>query len=259
MTGDGALVVVATYNERENIEALLTQILEHAGGVKVLVIDDSSPDGTGALVTEFADRDPRVELLTRPAKLGLGTAYLAGFRHALAHSFDRVITMDADFSHNPRYLPAILARAAEPGVDMVIGARYVKGGGVTGWPLHRRVLSFGANTFARTVLGLRTHDNTGAYRCYSRKVVEELELDQVVSNGYSALIELIWHCKKGGYRIDEVPIIFADRELGQSKVSRSEIFKGLTTVVRLRFKPPKLNPIANREEARGRIPSDTIR
>jgi dolichol-phosphate mannosyltransferase len=259
LTGDGTLVVVATYNERENIQALLTQILEHAGATKVLVIDDSSPDGTAAVVTEFADRDPRVALLVRPAKLGLGTAYLVGFRYALDNSFDRVITMDADFSHNPRYLPAILARAAEPGVDMVIGARYVKGGGVTGWPLHRRVLSYGANTFARMVLGLRTHDNTGAYRCYSRKVVEELELDQVVSNGYSALIELIWHCKKGGYRIDEVPIIFADRELGQSKVSRSEIFKGLTTVVRLRFRPPRLNPSANREGARGRVPSDTIR
>lgn len=242
MIGDGTLVVVATYNERENIEALLTQVLENAPGVRILVIDDSSPDGTGDLVRDFIARDRRVELLEREGKLGLGTAYLAGFRHAIAHRFERVLTMDADFSHHPRYLPAILAQAAKPGVDMVIGARYVKGGGVSGWPVHRRFLSFGANTFARTMLGLRTHDNTGAYRCYSRRVVEELELDQVVSNGYSALIELIWHCKKGGYRIDEVPIIFADRELGQSKVSRAEILKGLTTVFRLRFRPPKLTP-----------------
>ena len=238
MIGDHTLVVVATYNERENIEALVTQILENAGGCKVLVIDDSSPDGTGQIARGMAARDERVELLERPAKLGLGTAYLVGFHHALTHGYERVITMDADFSHHPKHLPAILARAAEPTVDIVIGARYVKGGGVVGWPLYRRVLSFGANTFARTMLGLKAHDCTGAYRCYSRKVVEELELDAVVSHGYSALIELLWHCQKGGYRIEEVPITFVDRELGQSKVSRSEILRGLTTVVRLRFRPP---------------------
>lgn len=239
MIGDRTLVVVATYNERENIEALVTQILDNAGGCHVLVIDDSSPDGTGVIARELAARDQRIELLERPGKLGLGTAYLVGFHHALTHGYERVMTMDADFSHHPRHIPAILARAGEPGVDLVIGSRYVKGGGVVGWPLYRRVLSFGANTFARTMLGIKAHDCTGAYRCYSRKVVGELELDAVVSHGYSALIELLWHCQRARYRIEEVPITFVDRELGQSKVSRSEIVRGLTTVIRLRFRPPR--------------------
>jgi dolichol-phosphate mannosyltransferase len=234
----GTLVVVATYNERENIEPLVTQILEHAPESNVLVIDDNSPDGTGDVVEEMATRHDRIELLGRPAKLGLGTAYVAGFHHALDQGFERVVTMDADFSHPPRYLPAILAKAAEPGVDIVIGSRYVPGGGVEGWPLFRRLLSFAANMFARVMLGLRTHDNTGAYRCYSRRVVEELELDSVVSHGYSALIELIWHCQRAGYQFAEVPITFVDRKLGVSKVSRSEIFRGLTTVIRLRLRPP---------------------
>jgi dolichol-phosphate mannosyltransferase len=238
----GTLVVVATYNERESIEPLVTQILERAPDSNVLVIDDNSPDGTGDIAQAMASRDDRIELLARPGKLGLGTAYLAGFHHALDHGYQRVVTMDADFSHHPRYLPSILARAAEPGIDIVIGSRYVPGGGVEGWPLFRRVLSFAANTFARVMLGLRTHDNTGAYRCYSRKVVEELELDSVVSHGYSALIELIWHCQRSGYRFAEVPIIFIDRELGESKVSRSEIFRGLTTVIRLRLRPPRPAP-----------------
>lgn len=240
MIGDGTLVVVATYNERENIAALVAQILESAGGCHVLVIDDNSPDGTAQIAREMIRHDTRIELLKRPSKLGLGSAYMAGFDHALTNGYDRVLTMDADFSHHPRHLPAILARAADPGVDIVIGARYVKGGGVVGWPLYRRLLSFGANTFARTLLRLRSHDCTGAYRCYSRHVIEELDRDSVISNGYSALIELIWHFERAGYHIAEVPITFADREFGESKVSRSEISRGLATVLRLRFRPPPL-------------------
>ena len=186
--------------------------------------------------------DGRVKLLERPAKLGLGTAYLAGFREAVAGGFDRMLTMDADFSHHPQHLPAILDRAAQPGVDVVIGSRYVPGGGVVGWPFHRRVLSLCANTFARLVLGLKPHDCTGAYRCYSRRVVEALEQGSVVSHGYSSLLELVWRCQHAGFVIAEVPITFADREFGESKVSRSEIFRGLTTVLRLRFRPPRTSP-----------------
>jgi dolichol-phosphate mannosyltransferase len=241
-TGRGTLVVIATYNERENIGPLVTEVLEYAPGSKVLVVDDNSPDGTGEEVRRMALADGRVKLLERPAKLGLGTAYLAGFREAVAGGFDRMLTMDADFSHHPQHLPAILDRAAQPGVDVVIGSRYVPGGGVVGWPFHRRVLSLCANTFARLVLGLKPHDCTGAYRCYSRRVVEALEQGSVVSHGYSSLLELVWRCQHAGFVIAEVPITFADREFGESKVSRSEIFRGLTTVLRLRFRPPRTSP-----------------
>lgn len=241
-TGRGTLVVIATYNERENIGPLVTEVLEYAPGSKVLVVDDNSPDGTGEEVRRMALADGRVKLLERPAKLGLGTAYLAGFREAVAGGFDRMLTMDADFSHPPQHLPAILDRAAQPGVDVVIGSRYVPGGGVVGWPFHRRVLSLCANTFARLVLGLKPHDCTGAYRCYSRRVVEALEQGSVVSHGYSSLLELVWRCQHAGFVIAEVPITFADREFGESKVSRSEIFRGLTTVLRLRFRPPRTSP-----------------
>ena len=238
VVGSGALIVIATYNERENIGPLLANVLECAPGCHVLVVDDSSPDGTSEVVARAAQGDSRIKLLQRSGKLGLGTAYLAGFRHALAKNYARVVTMDADFSHHPKYLPAILDRATGPGVDVVIGSRYVPGGGVVGWPTYRRILSSSANTFARGLLRLKPHDCTGAYRCYSRDVVEALERSSVVSHGYSSLLELVWQCQRAGYAIAEVPIVFADREFGESKVSRSEIYRGLTTVLRLRFRPP---------------------
>jgi glycosyltransferase involved in cell wall biosynthesis len=238
--GSGTLIVVPTYNERENAGRLIDQILEMAPGAEVLVIDDGSPDGTGEVVTEIAAREPRVHLLERGRKLGLGTAYVAGFKYGLEREYARVMTMDADFSHHPRHLPAILAAAAEPGVDVAIGSRYVKGGGVVGWGPHRKLLSFGANTFARTMLGLSPHDCTGAYRCYSRATLQRLDLAAPMAHGYSALIELLWHCRRLGLHIREVPITFADRELGESKISSSEIRRGLTTVLRLRFKKARL-------------------
>jgi dolichol-phosphate mannosyltransferase len=236
--GAGTLVVVATYNERENIGPLLAQVLQNAPGCDVLVVDDSSPDGTSEEVQQIAGGDSRVVLLQRPEKLGLGTAYHAGFQHAMGKDYARVLTMDADFSHHPKHLPAILDRATRPGADLVIGSRYVHGGGVVGWPMPRRVLSSSANAFARRMLSLKPHDCTGAYRCYSRDVVETMERTAVVSHGYSSLLELVWHCQRAGFAIAEVPIVFADRVFGESKVSRSEIYRGLTTVLRLRFRPP---------------------
>lgn len=236
VTGAETLVVLPTYNERENIEALIEEVLANAPAANILVIDDSSPDGTADLARTMADKDERISILRRPGKLGLGTAYVAGFKRALAGRYQYVVTMDADFSHHPRHLPAILGEARQPGVDMVIGSRYVKGGGVVGWGPHRRLLSFGANTFARTTLRLTPHDCTGAYRCYSRRILAALDFETVRSHGYSALIELLWHFRKAGHRIHEVPITFADRELGQSKISRSEITRALTTVLRLRFR-----------------------
>jgi dolichol-phosphate mannosyltransferase len=240
--GAGVLIVVATYDERENIRPLLVEILGNAPACHVLVVDDNSPDGTGAEVSSMASSESRIELVERPAKLGLGSAYQAGFRRGIEGGYDHVLTMDADFSHQPRHLPEILRRAREPGVDIVIGSRYVPGGGVVGWPLYRRLLSLGANMFARLVLGLRPHDNTGAYRCYSRHVVEELVKGSVVSHGYSSLIELIWTSQRQGFTISEVPITFTDRQFGESKVSRAEILRGVTTVLRLRFRPPRSFP-----------------
>jgi dolichol-phosphate mannosyltransferase len=236
VTGAETLVVLPTYNERENIEALIEEVLANAPAANILVIDDSSPDGTADLAQTMADKDERISILRRPRKLGLGTAYVAGFKRALAGRYQYVVTMDADFSHHPRHLPAILGEAGQPGVDMVIGSRYVKGGGVVGWGPHRRLLSFGANTFARTTLRLTPHDCTGAYRCYSRRILKALDFETVRSHGYSALIELLWHFQMAGHRIHEVPITFADRELGQSKISRSEVTRALTTVLRLRFR-----------------------
>jgi dolichol-phosphate mannosyltransferase len=231
--GTGALLVLPTYNEQENIEDLLTGVLHHAPGINVLVVDDGSPDGTGDLALDFGRHDDRVQVLERGRKLGLGTAYVAGFHHALAQEYRYVLTMDSDFSHHPRHLPALLARAADPGIDITIGSRYVPGGAIQGWGPHRHALSWGANTFARTLLRLAPHDCTGGYRCYNRRVLEELNLDAVVSHGYSALLELLWHCNRAGYRVAEVPITFVDRERGTSKISNKEILRGLTTVLRL--------------------------
>ncbi len=250
MIGDGALVVVPTFNERENIEALATQILEAAPGAHLLVIDDHSPDGTADLVKRVAARDGRVSVLERPGKLGLGTAYMEGFRHGLEHGFEHVITMDADFSHHPRYLPDILEAAVSGDTELVIGSRYVKGGSVVGWAPQRRVLSFGANLFARLVLGLRARDCTGGYRCYSRRAFQRLEGANIVAHGYSALIELIWHCDRSGYYIVEVPITFVDRVLGESKVSGSEIGRGVTTVLRMRLRRQKTAKVTQPQDRR---------
>lgn len=236
--GAGTLVVVPTYNEAGNIERLVSELLRYAPAIDILVIDDASTDGTPGLVQELAAKDGRVRLMERPSKLGLGTAYIAGFHKALDGDYRFTVTMDADFSHDPRHLPELLSAAETPGADVVVGSRYVPGGGIRGWGLHRRVLSFCANNFARITLRLTPHDLTGAYRCYSRPVLQKLDLEDVRSHGYSALIELLWFCQRQGFKIKEVPIVFVDRVIGESKVSRSEITRGLSTVLRLRFTKP---------------------
>lgn len=227
-------IIIPTYNERENLADLVRQILAlPIAGLRVIVVDDGSPDGTGALADELARQDGRVEVIHRTGKLGLGTAYIAGFRRAAALGTERVLTMDADFSHHPRYIPDIL-RAADTH-DIVIGSRYVPGGGTRHWGWERVLLSWGANTFARTLLGLRAHDCTAGFRCYRRAVLDSINLDAIFSNGYSFLIELLATCERQGWRVGEVPILFADRQRGASKISRQEIFKALYTVLRLRL------------------------
>jgi len=226
-------VVIPTYNERENIGALIPQVLE-LPRFRVLVVDDSSPDGTANVVADLAREDPRVGLLSRPSKQGLGRAYIAGFRHALAEGAEFICEMDADFSHDPRYLPQLLA-AAESHYDLVLGSRYVRGGGTVDWGLVRQLISRGGNIYARTILGLPVMDATGGYRCYRRRVLETLNLDAIQSNGYSFQIELVYRTMRAGFRIGEVPIVFPDRRVGQSKMSRRIVLEALLTVWRLRF------------------------
>jgi dolichol-phosphate mannosyltransferase len=227
-----AAVVVPTYNEVENIARLVPELLALPDHLQVIIVDDASPDGTGALADSFADQQPgRVLALHRPAKLGLGTAYLAGFTAAAERGAGSIITMDADFSHNPRHISAMLARLA--GADLVIGSRYVRGGGAIDSPFARRLLSRTANSFSRTLLGLKAHDTTAGFRVYRRDLLLTLPLDRIFSSGYSFLIETLFLIERSGWRVAEVPIQFYDRTAGQSKVSRLEIARAMYTVIRL--------------------------
>jgi dolichol-phosphate mannosyltransferase len=228
-----ACVIIPTYNECENIPLLLPRVLEHAN-LSVLVVDDGSPDGTGELVAAEVERNPRVHLLRRAGKQGLGTAYLAGFRYALERGAEYIFEMDADFSHDPRYLPDLL-HAAETAYDLVIGSRYVPGGGTTDWGLGRQLISRGGNIYARLILGLPLSDMTGGYRCYRRQALEALQLDRIRSNGYSFQIEMAYRVRQAGLRVGEVPIIFPDRRVGASKMSRNIVWEALLNVVRLRL------------------------
>lgn len=226
-------VVIPTYNEAENIGHLLPQILVNPR-FRVLVVDDGSPDGTGAIVRKLATDEPRLGLLSRAGKLGLGSAYLAGFRRALDEGADFIFEMDADFSHDPSYLPALLA-AAEAGADLVLGSRYVKGGGTTDWGLGRQMISRGGNLYAGIILGLPIADATGGFRCYRRRVLSSLDLSRVRSNGYAFQIEMAYRARRAGFKLVEVPIIFPDRRVGQSKMSRRIVVEALINVWKLRF------------------------
>ncbi len=224
-------IVVPTYNEAENIRDLVHTILEFVPQAHVIVVDDGSPDGTGKIVQAMAQEDERVHVVQRPSKMGLGTAYVAGFRLAFDLNADPICTMDADFSHHPRYLPALLARAQE--ADVSIGSRYVPGGGTVNWGLQRRVLSRGANLVARILLGLDAHDCTAGFRAYRRYVLQAVRPETIRADGYSYLVEMLYRCQRAGFQIAEVPIVFADRERGRSKISQREIFKAVGTVMRL--------------------------
>ena len=230
------LIIIPTYNEKENLGPLLEAVYEIRPDIHVLVVDDNSPDGTGQLVAEWVETpqyEGRLFLLRRAGKLGLGTAYIAGFRWALARSYRRILEMDADFSHNPRYLPELLAAAEE--ADLVLGSRYVPGGGVKNWGFWRRFLSRGGSLYARVLLGLPYQDLTGGFKCFRREVLETLDLGAIRSNGYSFQIELTYraHCK--GFKIKEVPIIFEDREVGKSKMSKHIFLEAVLMVWKLRM------------------------
>lgn len=233
------VVILPTYNEKENLEVLAEEILASPLAPHLVIVDDASPDGTGGVAEALAQKNQRVHPIHRPAKLGLGTAYIAGFHKARALQATQIITMDADFSHHPRYLPLLAAKSGEAG--LVIGSRYVDGGGIRNWDLGRRILSRSANLFARTVLGILAKDCTAGFRLYRRDVLESIPLDQIFSDGYSFLIEMLYLCQKAGYPIREVPIVFEDRRQGESKISRIEIGKAIYTVFRLLLRSPALS------------------
>ena len=226
-------VIVPTYNEADNLDDLLSQLLALPVQLGAIVVDDNSPDGTGALADRWAAQAPgRVVVVHRPAKLGLGTAYIAGFKTALHElGAERVLTMDADFSHNPRYIPGMITLSHERHV--VIGSRYVPGGGTRHCSRRRIILSRGANLVARTLLGLRARDATAGFRLYRREVLLSIPLDEIFSSGYSFLVEMLFLCQRRGWQIGEVPIIFEDRRKGTTKISRQEIYKAQYTVFRL--------------------------
>jgi dolichol-phosphate mannosyltransferase len=225
------LVTIATYNERENLPPLVEAIWQAAPDVDILVIDDNSPDGTGQWCDEAARREPRLACLHRTGKLGLGTAIVAGMQYAMEHGYDQVLNMDADFSHHPRYLPALLSAAEH--ADVAIGSRYCPGGGTEGWPLVRRLMSWGVNTYARWLLGLAPRDTSGAYRCYRVALLRQLDFAAIMSRGYSFQEEILWRLKRLGARMVEVPIRFADRERGQSKINRREALSAVWILFRL--------------------------
>jgi len=225
------LVTVATYNEIENLPLLVDAIWEAAPQVDILVIDDNSPDGTGQWCDERAKSEPRLHCLHREGKLGLGTATIAGMKYAIEHDYDLMLNMDADFSHHPRYIPALLE--GMDSADVTIGSRYVPGGGVKDWPLKRRLMSWGVNTYARWLLGLRPKDCSGAFRCFRVDLLRKLDLGSIKSRGYSFQEEILWHLKRAGARFTESPILFVDREKGQSKINSREALAAIGIIFRL--------------------------
>jgi dolichol-phosphate mannosyltransferase len=229
-----ALVIVPTYNERENIRRLIDTVLVQDARIDMLIVDDGSPDGTGELVDEIVGMNERVHVLHRERKMGLGTAYIAGFRWALAREYDYVLEMDADFSHDPIHLPQFL-RAIEE-ADMVLGSRYQQGRvTVVNWPIARLILSYCANIYARAVTGLPVWDATGGFKCFRRSVLESIDLSRVRSNGYAFQIEMSFRAWKRNFRITEIPIVFVDRTEGTSKMSRSIVREAVWMVWRLRW------------------------
>lgn len=228
-----AIVVIPTYNERDNIVRLAGEVLRQHADLRILFVDDNSPDGTGALADELAAADDRISVIHRAGKLGLGSAYREGFRAALAMGADYLIEMDADFSHDPAVLPLFLETIQ--GCDLVIGSRYLNGISVVNWPLRRLMLSYFASVYTRIVTGLELQDCTSGFKCFRRSVIEAIDLGKVTSDGYSFQIEMNYRCHERGFTIVEVPIIFIDRHAGTSKMSRRIVREAVIMVWKLRL------------------------
>lgn len=228
-----SLIIVPTYNEFENIRRLLPELMTLDPDIRVLVVDDNSPDGTGKLADELAAENERISVLHRPEKLGLGSAYVAGFRYAIQQDVDCVFEMDADFSHDPAMIPRFIEQIAS--CDVVIGSRYISGINVVNWPMSRLLLSYFANMYTRVVTGMTIRDATSGFKCFRREVLEKIELDDVRSDGYAFQIEMNFRCWRKGYRVREIPIIFVDRRSGTSKLSRGVINEAVWIVWWLRL------------------------
>ena len=229
------IVIVPTYNEKDNIVDLLTEIFTMVPDVYVLVIDDNSPDGTATIVKNLQSQYPNLILIERPGKLGLGTAYKLGFKYALKHDFDYIMEMDADFSHDPASLENFFLHIENN--DLVIGSRYIKGGRLVNWPVFRFLLSFFASLYVRLVTGLPLHDTTAGFKCFRREVLQSINLDDVVSEGYAFQIEMHYKAWQKGWRLKEIPITFVDRTFGQSKISNKIIWEAILTSWKLRLAP----------------------
>ena len=228
------LVAIPTYNEISNVRNIVEAVLAASEAAEVLVIDDNSPDGTGRAADEMAGANPRVHVLHRPGKMGLGSAYIEGFRYAIDRGYDLIFEMDADFSHDPAEIPRFLEAAKD--YDVVIGPRYIDGIRILNWPLKRLMLSYFASVYARMVTGLKLQDTTGGYKCFRREALMKLDLSRIHSDGYSFQIEMNFLCQKKGFRLKEIPIIFADRRHGSSKMNKGIILEALAVVWLLKIK-----------------------
>lgn len=227
------LVVLPTFNEKDNLEAAVAGV--RGAGYDVLVVDDNSPDGTGEIADRLAAADPAVTVLHRSGKLGLGSAYVEGFQLGRGRGYDLLVEMDADGSHKAQYLRQIVERAAATG-GIALGSRYIRGGQITGWSLRRRFLSWGANVYCRALLGLDVHDCTSGFRCYPRAVIDAIDLERVISDGYSFQVEMLYRARHRGFKVSEIPIHFEDRVAGASKVSGGEIWTDFFSILKLRFR-----------------------
>jgi dolichol-phosphate mannosyltransferase len=227
------LVVTPTYNEAENIEKFIDQVLSKGPEINVLVVDDNSPDGTGKIVERLKKSNTRIHLISRAGKMGLGTAYVEGFRFAIANKFDYIFEMDTDFSHNPDEIPNFLEKIKE--YDLVIGSRYTNGVRVINWPIRRLILSYGANVYSRIITGMPLKDATGGFKCFRRQVLEAIDLDKIHSNGYAFQIEMNFKAWNKGFKLCEHPIIFMDRQSGVSKMSKKIVYEAVYMVWKLRY------------------------
>ncbi len=228
-----ALIIIPTYNEKENVSKIIPAVLEQDKNIDVLIVDDNSPDGTSEIVQDMMSSNKRVHLLKREGKLGLGSAYIAGFKYAIQNSYDYIFEMDADFSHNPELIPEFLREIEN--YDLIIGSRYVKGVNVVNWPFRRLLLSYIASKYVRVITGIPIKDPTSGYKCFRREVLQSIDLDRVLSDGYSFQIEINYKVWKKGFRIKEIPIIFIDRRSGQSKMSKKIVIEAVFMVWKLRF------------------------